>query len=92
MSASVAQIDLRRPFVVGKRQALIPLDSPSRAKCIGLDCQVDDAVCPRHESYAYGLDAKHRHETDVLVVSGATLAEGFARLRAELASFSRRTS
>ncbi|KAB2808346.1 hypothetical protein F9L07_22790 [Pimelobacter simplex] len=89
---SVTQINRPRPFVVGKRQALIPLDSPSRAKCIGLDCQRDEAACPRHEARAYRVDAKHYREPDVIVVSAPTLAEGLDRLRAELAPHVGRTS
>jgi len=89
---SVTQTGRARRFAVGKRQALIPLDSPTRARCIGLDCQMDDAVCPRHESRAYGLDAKHRRETEIIVVSAPTLAEGLERLRVELTPFVGRRS
>lgn len=73
-------------FTVGKHQALVPLDSPTRARCIGPDCGEAEQICPRHWSRAYArVEAKHRHDTE-LVLPGPTLTEGVNALREAVAA------
>lgn len=48
---------------IGKRQALVPLDSPSQARCLGATCRKTSEACPGHEFRAYAaLGAQHKAE------------------------------
>ena len=76
-------------FKPGKRQALIPLDSPTRARCAGEPCRDGVVYCPRHHplNYAdYGSRRRAKAPTsDVIVVTAPTLAEGIDLIAAEVA-------
>ncbi|WP_436702168.1 hypothetical protein [Nocardioides sp. BYT-33-1] len=70
---------------VGKRQALVPLDSPSQAAHAdggsGVDCDMSSGWCPVCWPNVYA-EGHAKHRGDLVVLPGPTLADGVAHLTA----------